>query len=85
MNLSDHQQQAALQGEAVRVIDPNTRTEFVVIRSDVFDRLKGLLYDDNSPTDDELAALAWEAGKGIGWEDPRMAEYDDYDSHRKQP
>jgi hypothetical protein len=39
-----------------------------------YERLTAPEYDDSPRTREELEALAWETGKGIGWED--MDEYD---------
>jgi hypothetical protein len=41
---------------------------------DEYERMKEDEYDDSAWTKEELQALAWEAGKSIGWED--MDEYD---------
>lgn len=81
MNLTEQQQQAVENGEAVPVHVGNS--ECVVIRKDIYDRVKVVLYDDSEITDEEAARLGWESGKSIGWNEPEMAEYDDYDAHRK--
>jgi hypothetical protein len=57
-----------------RVVDPRTNETFVLLRLDEYERLKEE-YDDSPWTREELGALAWEAGKQLGWED--MHEYDD--------
>jgi hypothetical protein len=66
------------------VIDPRTKKIYVLVRKDVFDRIKGLLYDDNDWTADEQLRLLAESGKRAGWDDPGMEEYDNYDEHRKK-
>jgi hypothetical protein len=77
LELTREQHEALGNGtEAVSAIDPATNTEYVVIRKDVYERLKELLYDDSPWTDEEMDALAWEAGQHAGWGD--MDEYDDY-------
>jgi len=48
---------------------------FVLLRADESERLKEQEYDDSPWTREELQALAWEAGKHVGWED--MDEYED--------
>lgn len=58
------------------VVDPNTKTPYVLLRQDVYERLLDKDYDDNPWTDEELELLAWEAGKQAGWED--MDDYDNY-------
>ena len=61
--------------------DPETSKEYVVVSREAYDRLQQLPYDDSPWTDEEMDALAWEAGKTAGWDDPRMDEYNDYDAH----
>jgi hypothetical protein len=56
-----------------RVVNPRTRETFVLLRVDEYERLKEDEYDDSPWTRAELHALAWEAGKHLGWED--MDEY----------
>ena len=58
-----------------RVVNPRTQETFVLLRVEEYQRLKDEGYDDSPWTREELSALAWEAGKGIGWEE--MDEYDD--------
>jgi hypothetical protein len=48
---------------------------FVLLRIDEYERLEEDEYDDSPWTREELEALAWEAGKHVGWED--MDDYDD--------
>ena len=58
------------------VVDPKTKTPYVLLRQDVYERLRHQEYDDSPWTDEEMELLAWEAGKSAGWED--MDEYDPY-------
>ena len=37
-----------LRAAQVRIIDPETNCEYVVVRSELFDRLKGVLEDDDA-------------------------------------
>ena len=78
MNLTEEQLRALEQGQELRVIDPRTRLECVVIRADVYERVKGLLPEidprETYPAVDEVM--------GEDWSDPKMAEYDDYESRR---
>jgi hypothetical protein len=57
-----------------RLVHPRTKETFVLLRLEEYERLQGEDYDDSPWTRAELEALAWETGKGIGWED--MDEYD---------
>jgi hypothetical protein len=61
-------------GTPPRVRNPQTQETFVLLRVEEYQRLTAPEYDDSPWTREELEALAWEAGKGIGWED--MDEYD---------
>ncbi len=54
--------------------NPLTKETFVLLTLEAHERLRAEEYDDSPWTRDEVQALAWEAGKGIGWED--MDEYD---------
>lgn len=58
------------------VVDPTTKTPYVLLRQDVYEQLRDQEYDDSPWTDEEMELLAWEAGKEAGWEE--MDEYDHY-------
>ena len=59
-----------------RLVNPQTKETFVLLRVDEYERLmEEDEYDDSPWTSEERHALAWEAGKHAGWED--MNEYDD--------
>jgi hypothetical protein len=58
-----------------RLVNPRTKETYVLLRVDEYQRLKEDEYDDSPWTREELQALAWEAGKQVGWED--MEEYDE--------
>jgi hypothetical protein len=58
------------------VVDPTTKSAYVLLRQDMYKRLTDKPYDDSPWTDEEMELLAWEAGKLAGWED--MVEYDQY-------
>ncbi len=83
MTLTENQQQAVENGQAVPVHVGNF--ECIVIRKDIYDRVRTVLYDNAEVSDEEAIRLGWESGTSIGWATPEMAEYDDYDTHRKTP
>jgi hypothetical protein len=58
-----------------RIVNPRTKETYVLLRVDEYQRLKDEEYDASPWTSEEMTALAWEAGKLIGWEE--MDEYDD--------
>jgi hypothetical protein len=64
--------------EPIRVVDPRTNAEYVLIRADVYDRMGKLVGVDPSdayPLIDETFRE--------GWSEPKMAEYDDYESRTR--
>jgi PHD/YefM family antitoxin component YafN of YafNO toxin-antitoxin module len=77
IELTEQQVQALETAEATppRVVNPQTRETFVLLRLDEYERLMEGDYDDSPWTREELQTLAWEVGKQAGWED--MDEYDD--------
>jgi hypothetical protein len=83
MLITQEQLDQAKDGQPVKISGDGLK--FVLIREDVYDRVRRVLYDDSELSDVEAAELAWEAGRSIGWESPEMAEYDDYDRHRNPP
>ena len=71
------------EGSPLRLTDPETSREYFLVGKETFERLRENGYDASPWTDEEADALAWEAGKNAGWDDPRMDEYNDYDPARK--
>ncbi len=76
MNLTAQQLESVQHGEPLRFVDPNLRQEFVVVRADVFDRVR-LLFDDSDVDPNEALPLIWQSMKA-DWEDPSMDVYDNY-------
>jgi hypothetical protein len=60
-----------------RVVDPVTNTDYVLLRADVYERLRALIEPDDGLGPREISSLMWEAMKG-DWDDPKMDDYDDY-------
>ena len=77
MNLTEQQKVAVRSGEAVRVRDDNL--ECVVVRADVYDRVRELLCADTDWTDDELRRALVKSAEANGWNEPQMTAYDNYD------
>ncbi len=69
-------------GRPVRLADPETRAEYVVLQAEVYDQVQSLLYDDAPLTTDERSALLVQAGLRAGWDDPEMDVYNDLDPRR---
>ncbi len=74
MNLTREQQQAVENGESVTVVLDGT--ECVVVRKDVFERVKAVIPDD-LPSLEEQRQLLRRTGEMAGWDDPYMDVYDD--------
>jgi hypothetical protein len=64
----------------MRLTNPRTKETYILLPIDEYERLKEDGYDDTPWTKDELQALAWEAGKTVGWE-----SMDDYDDAPEKP
>jgi hypothetical protein len=58
----------ASQGEPVRLLDPDTREEFVLLPAREYDELQDLDYDASPWTDEEMELLASESADMLGWE-----------------
>jgi hypothetical protein len=78
-NLIQALQQSA--GAPITVVDPQTQTEYVVVRADLYERIKSLFEADDLSSEEKRLLLA-ESGKRAGWESQEMDDYDDYDAHR---
>jgi hypothetical protein len=63
--------------EPVRIADPETQNEYVILRADVYDRIRAL-------ADDTRAAypLAMTVFRQDGWDDPQMDGYNVLDPRR---
>ena len=75
IELTEQQVEALAKAEATppRIVNPQTRETFVLLRVEEYERLKeDNEYDDSPWTREELQALAWEVAERTGWE-----EYDD--------
>ena len=71
-------------GRPLRLTDPETQAEYVLLQAEMYDQLQGLLYNDTSLTPDEKRAVLIQAGLRAGWDDPEMDVYNDLDP-RRQP
>lgn len=67
---------AARRGEAIRTTADNV--EVVVLRADLYDRIRGAIYDDSPLSDEERLLLIQQAGQRAGWDDPELDVYEQY-------
>ena len=72
MTLNDEQIRAAQSGQGVRFT--HNGVDFVVVRSEDFDRVKALIDPDHQ----ELRMLLAQSFEGNGWDEPGMEAYDSY-------
>jgi hypothetical protein len=66
----------------VRVSDPARSATFVLVRVDVYERLKSL-FEEDPVTEQERLFHLQQFGKRAGWDDPEMDIYDELDPRRK--
>jgi hypothetical protein len=78
MNLTAEQTEALNKGEAIRLVPPELTVECVLLRADVYDRVKSLLFDDAPLSEAEKIAVMRAAGKRAGWDDPELDVYEEY-------
>jgi hypothetical protein len=81
LTAEQHQAILATGTQPVRAIDPATQAEYVLLRADVYDRIKNLVADDRGWLEGAYLA-SMEAFAGDGWDDPRMDVYDAMDPRR---
>jgi hypothetical protein len=83
IELTPEQRQSLESGEAVAVTDPETATPYVILRKDIYDRVRNLLDDDGEATHEELRAMLARSSAANGWDEPGMDAYDRYDEERR--
>lgn len=72
------------QEDPVRLVDPETKAEYVVLPVEIYELMrKGRYYDDGPITEEEETALLIKFGLRAGWDDPEMDVYNDLDPRRK--
>ncbi len=77
LNESLQQALAAQPIEPLLVVDPRTQQTYVLVRADIYERLKGLDYDDSEFSCQESYPLMDEVASREGWNDPEMDSYDE--------
>jgi hypothetical protein len=77
MQLTSDETQAIENGQVVSVAV--NATECVILRKDLFERVKYLIYDDADLTQEEMRQILARLGTEAGWDDPQMDVYDNYD------
>lgn len=81
IELTSEQRKELAQSEPT-VMDPETKAAYILVRKEVYDRLKTLLSGDEEWAEAAYAA-AMEVFAREGWDDPRMDAYDRLDPRRQ--
>ena len=76
---AQHQAQEQNGQQELRVLDPADKAEYVLVRAEVYGRLKAVLCDDWT---DGAYQASMEVFAKEGWDDPRMDVYDELDPRR---
>jgi hypothetical protein len=64
--------------QPIRVVDPTTRKVYVILEVARFEQLQSLISDEPLSLSEQSDLLA-RMGKRVGWDDPEMDRYDNYD------
>lgn len=79
----EQQHEVARRGnKPVQAVDPLTRKVYYIVAGDLYQRLGGLLGDDEFDVRDTYGAQ--EAALAEVWDDPELDLYNDYDAHQPQ-
>jgi hypothetical protein len=81
IDLTPEQRQELEKAGPARVRDPQTNAIYVLVLAERYERLQGLLAEDQDWAGDAYAA-AMEVFARDGWDDPRMDVYDSLDPRR---
>lgn len=65
------------QEDPVRLVDPETNIEYVVLPVETFELMRKGIYDDGPLTEEERRYILIQAGLRAGWDDPEMDVYND--------
>lgn len=66
----------------VRLIDPDTNAEYIVLPAEKFTQIQTVFYNDSPLTPEERRTLLIQAGLRAGWNDPDMDVYNELDPRR---
>ncbi len=84
IEFTEEQRQQLDNGKAITVTDSQTAQRYVVLRHDVYEKARQLLYDDADWTADELRLQLARSAKDNGWDEPAMDAYDRYDEELRK-
>jgi hypothetical protein len=75
IELTVQQQQALGANTELRMIDPRTRKEYVLIDAGIYERIQSLLSEDEEPDMRQVAALVEDAMREDDADDPALEFY----------
>ncbi len=79
LTLEQHQSMAREEEAPPRVLDPVNHTRYVLVREEVYDRVRRLLDTDEDHFARDLAPHVMEVFGRDGWDDPAMDVYNELD------
>jgi hypothetical protein len=82
IELTDEQRRQLESGQAIDVTDSQSAQPYVLLRKEVYDRVRHLLYDDSEWTAEEMLQMLARSAEANGWNEPGMEAYDRYDEER---
>ena len=65
--------------QPIRLVDPKTHLEYVVLPAEIFDQIQNVVYPENPLTIAEQRAILAKVGLSVGWDDPEMDVYNALD------
>jgi len=68
--------------EPARLVDPETQTAYILMREEEYDRIRTTHAPSGEATPEAMYPFIDEAFGLSGWDDPKMDDYNDYESHR---
>jgi hypothetical protein len=71
-----HEEMQRNPNSPIRAVDPATNAEYVLLRADVYDRLKAIVPEEEQSWGTNAYSAAMEVFARDGWDDPAMDVYD---------
>ncbi|HEY7494035.1 MAG TPA: hypothetical protein VIH59_23405 [Candidatus Tectomicrobia bacterium] len=72
----------ASHGRPLRLTDPETHAEYVLLQAELYDQIHELLDNKTPLTPDERSAVLIQAGLRAAWDDPELDIYNDLEPRR---
>jgi hypothetical protein len=72
----------ASHGRPLRLTDPETHAEYVLLQAELYDQIHELLDNETPLTPDERSAVLIQAGLRAAWDDPELDIYNDLEPRR---